>query len=304
MFNFVNELNQEAEKLEEQAMELQQEIQRHTGAGASENSFRKRLMQARPAPRPVTPCIAPAHAPRHAHARRSAAGAGGEGCRRRGALRGAGDQVHCRHEDHRVSEGVHPDAVRGDWLQHSRHARAAGQRGRHRLERAAVPGAHRAARLRDPAALPAPAQARRAHRRAGTRAPRVLRAVVAAQRHALTATPHARDTQEEPSESRVTSAQQVRRWRASGCTARAADARPRFTERHALGHGHRAALRGGGLRSVHGQLGGRGGRPAADARGAARAHAGQARARRQPQPPPRAPQVDTRHAVYVVRTHA
>ena len=47
MFNYVNELNQEAEKLEEQAAELQQEIQRHTGAGASENSFRKRLVQAR-----------------------------------------------------------------------------------------------------------------------------------------------------------------------------------------------------------------------------------------------------------------
>ena len=47
MFNYVNELNQEAEKLEEQAAELQQEIQRHSGAGASENSFRKRLVQAR-----------------------------------------------------------------------------------------------------------------------------------------------------------------------------------------------------------------------------------------------------------------
>jgi hypothetical protein len=50
MFNYVNELNQEAEKLEEQAAELQQEIERHTGAGASENSFRKRLMQARAVP--------------------------------------------------------------------------------------------------------------------------------------------------------------------------------------------------------------------------------------------------------------
>ena len=50
MFNYVNELNQEAEKLEEQTAELQQEIQRHTGAGASENSFRKRLVQACPAP--------------------------------------------------------------------------------------------------------------------------------------------------------------------------------------------------------------------------------------------------------------
>lgn len=49
MFNYVNELNREAEKLEEQAAELQQEIERHTGAGASENSFRKRLMQARAA---------------------------------------------------------------------------------------------------------------------------------------------------------------------------------------------------------------------------------------------------------------
>ncbi len=47
MFNFVNELNREAEKLEEQAAELQQDIERHTGAGASENSFRKRIMQAR-----------------------------------------------------------------------------------------------------------------------------------------------------------------------------------------------------------------------------------------------------------------
>ncbi len=47
MFNYVNELNQEAEKLEEQAAELQQEIARHTGAGVSENSFRKRLVQAR-----------------------------------------------------------------------------------------------------------------------------------------------------------------------------------------------------------------------------------------------------------------
>ena len=45
MFNYVNELNQEAEKLEEQAAELQQEIQRHSGAGASENSIRKRLVQ-------------------------------------------------------------------------------------------------------------------------------------------------------------------------------------------------------------------------------------------------------------------
>jgi hypothetical protein len=47
MFNFVNELNREAEKLEEQAAELQQDIERHTGAGASENSFRKRIMQVR-----------------------------------------------------------------------------------------------------------------------------------------------------------------------------------------------------------------------------------------------------------------
>ena len=47
MFNYVNELNQEAEKLEEQTAELQQEIQRHSGAGATENSFRKRLVQAR-----------------------------------------------------------------------------------------------------------------------------------------------------------------------------------------------------------------------------------------------------------------
>ena len=53
MFNYVNELNQEAEKLEEQTAELQQEIQRHTGAGASENSFRKRLVQARPARVPL-----------------------------------------------------------------------------------------------------------------------------------------------------------------------------------------------------------------------------------------------------------
>lgn len=44
MFNFVNELNQEAEKLEEQAAELQSEMERHTGAGASEDSHRKRLV--------------------------------------------------------------------------------------------------------------------------------------------------------------------------------------------------------------------------------------------------------------------
>ena len=86
MFNYVNELNQEAEKLEEQTAELQQEIQRHTGAGASENSFRKRLVQVRPAcslqpPRSygcLLVCAADA----------LCAGSGGEGCGHGSALRG------------------------------------------------------------------------------------------------------------------------------------------------------------------------------------------------------------------------
>lgn len=84
MFNYVNELNKEAEKLEEQATELQQEIQRHTGAGASENSFRKRIIQVRclRAFAAAAPCAA--HAP-PSHA----AGPGREGCRSRGAVRGA-----------------------------------------------------------------------------------------------------------------------------------------------------------------------------------------------------------------------
>ena len=44
MFNYVNELNQDAERLEEQAAALQQEAERHTGAGASESGFRKRML--------------------------------------------------------------------------------------------------------------------------------------------------------------------------------------------------------------------------------------------------------------------
>jgi hypothetical protein len=45
MFNFVNELNQEAERLEEQAVELQQELEKSTGGG--ENGVRNRLARVR-----------------------------------------------------------------------------------------------------------------------------------------------------------------------------------------------------------------------------------------------------------------
>lgn len=44
MFNYVNELNQEAEKLEEQAAELQEEMERHTGVGASEDNQRQLML--------------------------------------------------------------------------------------------------------------------------------------------------------------------------------------------------------------------------------------------------------------------
>jgi len=47
MFNFVNELNQEAEKLEEQAAELQQEMEGHSGLDATEDSQRNRLVRVR-----------------------------------------------------------------------------------------------------------------------------------------------------------------------------------------------------------------------------------------------------------------
>ena len=47
MFNYVNELNQEAEKLEEQAAELQGEMERHTGVGASEDSQRQLVVAVR-----------------------------------------------------------------------------------------------------------------------------------------------------------------------------------------------------------------------------------------------------------------
>ena len=47
MFNYVNELNQEAEKLEEQAAELQGEMERHTGVGASEDSQRQLVVTVR-----------------------------------------------------------------------------------------------------------------------------------------------------------------------------------------------------------------------------------------------------------------
>lgn len=50
MFNYVNELNQEAEKLEEQALELQRELQRSRSATADEDSMRQQLVMVRCTP--------------------------------------------------------------------------------------------------------------------------------------------------------------------------------------------------------------------------------------------------------------
>jgi len=47
MFNYVNTLNQEAEKLEEQATELQQELEHQTGTGVSDDSHWTRLLGVR-----------------------------------------------------------------------------------------------------------------------------------------------------------------------------------------------------------------------------------------------------------------
>lgn len=47
MFNYVNTLNQEAEKLEEQATELQQELEHQTGTGVSDDSRWTRLLGVR-----------------------------------------------------------------------------------------------------------------------------------------------------------------------------------------------------------------------------------------------------------------
>ena len=45
LFNFVNELNQEQEKLEEQMTELNHEIEKYKGAGAADDGVRKKLLQ-------------------------------------------------------------------------------------------------------------------------------------------------------------------------------------------------------------------------------------------------------------------
>ena len=50
MFNYVNELNQEAEKLEEQAVELQRELQRSRSATHDEDSMRQQLLMVRCVP--------------------------------------------------------------------------------------------------------------------------------------------------------------------------------------------------------------------------------------------------------------